>query len=147
MAKYEAVVILDPFLPETDYPAQVDKVKEIITRRGGEVTAIDTWGKRRMAYPIQKKQEGYYIVLSFEGEVDGAAIGEMDRGMRLNETIMRGMITRIPKPPKPRKVKVKKPRPANVESYQGGEQRHYAQARSAGDAGAATVTERNPGVE
>jgi small subunit ribosomal protein S6 len=139
MAKYELVVILDPFLQDADYPTQLDRVKEQVARRGGEVANIDIWGKKRLAYMIEKKGEGYYAVVTFEGNLDGAAVTELERNLRLNEQILRSMITRVPAPKPQRKVKPRKPRQAGVEAYQGGERRHYPEARSAGQAGAAAL--------
>jgi len=109
MAKYELVVIWDPFLQEADHAAELEKAQEQIRRRGGTITNVDVWGRRRMAYPIQKKQEGYYAVISFEGEIDAANLHEIERSMRLNEKVLREMLTRVPEI-KPRKEKPKKPK-------------------------------------
>jgi small subunit ribosomal protein S6 len=133
MANYELVVILDPFLQDAEHAAQLERVKEQIARRGGEVTNVDIWGKKRLAYQIAKKTEGYYALLTFSGEFDGNAIAEIERSMRLNENVLREMLTRIPTPKKPKKQKARKAKstPANLET------------RSAGDAGAAVAGSGN----
>jgi small subunit ribosomal protein S6 len=141
MAKYELVVIFDPFLTDEEHVAQVERAKESVVRRGGEVTQVDVWGKKRLAYLIEKKAEGFYAVISFQGDLASPALAEIERSMRLNESCLREMLTRIPDPKRPRKVKVKKPKaaPATVDSYRGDERRTYADTRSAGDAGAAAA--------
>ncbi len=96
MAKYELMLVVDPFLEEADTQAMVEKAQEQIKRRGGDVTQVDPWGKRRLAYPINKKVEGFYALFTFEGEIDGAAIAEIERNLRLDEKVMRVMVTRIP---------------------------------------------------
>lgn len=143
LARYEMVAIFDPFLQEPEYNTLIDRVKEAITRRGGQISNVDVWGKKRMAYMIQKKIEGFYVVISFEGKIEGTALAEIDRNMRLNEQVLRSMITRLPEPKPAKKVKPRKPRPATVEGYQGGERRQYPEARSAGQAGAAAMGGRS----
>jgi small subunit ribosomal protein S6 len=133
------MVILDPFLQDAEYPAQIDRIKELLAKHGGEVANVDAWGRKRMAYMIAKKQEGYYAVLSFEGKIEGPAINEIERQLRINDNVLRAMITRIPEPKPAKKVKPRKPRAANVEGYQGGDRRYYPEARSAGQAGAAAL--------
>ena len=59
MAKYELMVVIDPFLEEAETQALVEKCQEQVKRRGGNITQVDSWGKRRLAYPINKKVEGY----------------------------------------------------------------------------------------
>lgn len=116
MAKYELMVVLDPFLEEADTTAELDKAQEQIKRRGGTLTNVDAWGKRRLAYPINKKLEGFYALLSFDADSEGSQLAELERSLRLDEKVMRVMLTRIPDPKKPRKVKVKKPKPAGQAS-------------------------------
>jgi len=136
MPKYELMILLDPFLEEAEHAALVEKAQEQIKRRGGNVTAVDPWGKRRLAFPIEKKQEGYYALLSFEGEIAGGELSELERTLRLDEKVMRVMVTRIPAPKKPRKVKAKKPKPAqNQEVQYGSANRGYNEPQSAGSAG------------
>lgn len=98
MAKYELMLIIDPYLEEEATAALVEKGQEQIKRRGGDVTNVDTWGKRRLAYPINKKDEGYYVLYSFEGKMEGSGISELERTLRLDEKVVRVMVTRIPEP-------------------------------------------------
>ena len=139
MAKYELMVINDPFLEDADQNAMIEKIQEQIKRRGGALTNLDPWGKRRLAYPIAKKQEGFYVLFAFEGDGDGAALHELERTLRLDEKVMRVMLTRVPKPKKPAKVKAKKPRPAQQHAgteVQYGGAGSRTETHSAGQAGA-----------
>jgi small subunit ribosomal protein S6 len=139
MAKYELMVIYDPFLEEADQSALIEKTQEQVKRRGGSLANVDTWGKRRLAYPIAKKHEGYYVLFAFEAPGEGPALHELERTLRLDEKVMRVMLTRVPKPKKPAKVKAKKPRPA--QQQQAGTEVQYGagsrtETHSAGQAGA-----------
>lgn len=134
MAKYELVCIVDPFLTDEEIAAQLDKIRDTVKRRGGEVTSTDIWGKRRLAYVINKKHEGYYVLFNVEGEMDGASITELERNLRLDEKMIRSMITRVPKPKKPAKVKVKKAK--SGQHAERGDRHQYAETHSAGSAGA-----------
>ncbi len=96
MPSYELVVLFDPYLQDEEYPTAIEKVKDLIARRGGEVTNVDIWGRRRMAYPIAKKIEAYYIVVSFEAPSSESALAEITRNLRLNENVLRVMLTRVP---------------------------------------------------
>jgi len=68
-------------------------VKGWITAQGGEVIKVDPWGKRRMAYAIRKRREGYYVLI--ETNMPPQAVAELERHMRLHEPIMRYLVTRI----------------------------------------------------
>lgn len=98
MPNYEMMLVVDPFLDEAGHQAMVEKAQDQIKRRGGNITQIDPWGKRRLAYPINKKVEGYYALFMFDGTLEGADIAEIERVLRLDEKVMRVMITRIPAP-------------------------------------------------
>lgn len=111
MAKYELMIILDPFLEEAETNAQLDKAQEQVKRRGGDITNVDAWGKRRLAYEISKKNEGFYVLISFDAAGEAEPLSELERTLRLDEKVMRVMLTRIPEPKAPRKVKAKKPKP------------------------------------
>lgn len=91
MRKYEMIVIAHPDLDDEALTALVEKVKGWIGEAKGQVEQTDIWGKRRMAYRIQKQREGQYVYLLID--VPPAAIEELERNMRLTEAIMRFMIT------------------------------------------------------
>lgn len=125
MPNYELVIIYDPFLQDADYAAELERLKELISKRGGEVTNVDVWGRRRLAYPISKKLEGYYVVASFTANIPGKDLADVQRTLRLNENVLRVMLTRMPEIKKSKAKKAEKPAKVEVET------------RSAGDAGAA----------
>lgn len=68
MAIYETVVILDSLLPTKDIDDIIERCSTVIKEHGGNVRLVDKWGKRRLAYEIQKKQYGFYFAIEFEGE-------------------------------------------------------------------------------
>lgn len=84
---YESVVIINAALEDDQIENTIANVKESITSNGGEITDIDNWGRKRLAYPIQKSKSGYYIVLRFIAPV--ALISTLERMYRLDETIIR----------------------------------------------------------
>ena len=89
MNKYELMVIIDPALEDDKKEAAVENVKSIIAE-AGEVSATDVWGLRKLAYPIQKKTEGYYVVMQFTAEPDLPK--ELDRRLRIADAYMRHII-------------------------------------------------------
>jgi small subunit ribosomal protein S6 len=92
MHQYELMVILDPEIDERTVAPSLDKFLGVIRKDGGTVDKVDIWGRRRLAYEIQKKAEGIYAVVNFTAEP--ATAKELDRQLSLNETIMRTKITR-----------------------------------------------------
>ena len=88
-ANYEVVYILDPALGEEAIAAMIEKFKALVETQG-TVAAIDDWGKRRLAYPINDLMEGYYVLMTFTA---AAAIpAELDRIFRITDGVMRSMI-------------------------------------------------------
>lgn len=92
MRQYELMIILDPELDERTLAPTLDKFLTVITKDGGTVDNVDTWGRRRLAYEIQKKSEGIYAVVNFTAEPQTAK--ELDRVLSLNEAVMRTKIIR-----------------------------------------------------
>lgn len=92
MHKYELMVILDPELDERTVQPSLDQFLGVIREDGGSVESLDIWGKRRLAYEIQKKTEGIYAVVNFTASP--AATAELDRQLRLNEAVMRTKVLR-----------------------------------------------------
>lgn len=93
MRNYELAVVFIPSLSDEDKVANLEKVKELIIRFGGEVTNIDDWGKRKLAYEINKKKEGFYYFLHFKAETNVPA--EVESRIRLMETVLRYLIIRL----------------------------------------------------
>ena len=89
MINYEVMFIIDPTLEDEKKDAAVERVKSVIAVEG-EVGNVDVWGLRKLAYPIQKKNEGYYVVIDFKAEPTLPA--ELDRRLRISEDFMRHII-------------------------------------------------------
>jgi small subunit ribosomal protein S6 len=90
--QYELMVILTPEIDERTVAPTLDKFLKVITNDGGSIDKVDIWGKRRLAYEIQKKNEGIYAVVNFTAT--SAATQELDRQLKLNEQIMRTKVLR-----------------------------------------------------
>lgn len=89
MRDYELLFVLDTDLAEDQKAAMIETVKGIINK-GGEAGEADVWGNRKFAYPIQKKTEGYYVVIPFKAEVDLPK--ELDRRLRIADSVVRHII-------------------------------------------------------
>ncbi len=89
MTNYEVLFIIDPALEDEKKEATIEAVKEIIAA-DGEVGNVDVWGMRKLAYPIQKKSEGYYVVIEFQG--NPSLPKELDRRLRISDNVMRHLI-------------------------------------------------------
>ena len=92
MRAYEVMVILDPSLDERTIEPSLDKYLNVIRKDGGTVDAVDVWGRRRLAYEIQKNAEGVYAVIKLQAEP--ATVKEFDRQLGLNESILRTKVMR-----------------------------------------------------
>jgi small subunit ribosomal protein S6 len=92
MRQYEVMVILDPDTDERSVQSTLEQYLTVITKGGGTVDNLDIWGKRRLAYEIQKKSEGIYAVINLTA--DPADVKEMDRQFTINESIMRTKVIR-----------------------------------------------------
>lgn len=95
MALYETIFILDSLLPPEEIDKQVDRVKELLETNNCKVIEIDRWGKRRLAYEIQKKQYGYYVVIEFDS--DGTAPQLLSNEFNYNDKVLRYMTYRFNK--------------------------------------------------
>jgi small subunit ribosomal protein S6 len=93
VADYEVTYILRPNLEETEADERANAVAEGVKTRGGEVLGdLEKMGKRRLAYEIDDVREGYYVVMKFRSDPDGAK--ELERQMRLNENVLRALVIR-----------------------------------------------------
>ena len=89
MTNYEVLFIIDSALDDEKKEATIEAVKEIIAA-DGEVGNVDVWGMRKLAYPIQKKSEGYYVVIEFQG--NPTLPKELDRRLRISDNVIRHLI-------------------------------------------------------
>jgi small subunit ribosomal protein S6 len=92
MRKYEAMVVVDSSLEEGDIQKAVDKFTGVISDSGGEVSGVDRWGKRRFAYEIDHRREGYYFVASFSASEE--LIERLNRTLQISDEYIRGKIVR-----------------------------------------------------
>ena len=92
MNKYELAVVLSAKLEDEERAAAMEKVTGYITRFGGTVTDIDEWGKKRLAYEIQKMKEGYYYFIHFES--DATVPAEMEARLRIMDNVLRYLCVR-----------------------------------------------------
>ena len=96
MTKYETTFILEPGFDEGRINEEIDRVTGWIKDLGGEVLEIQRWGKKRLAYEIGKKRDGIYTLMLYQGP--GAMVKEVERRLRLNESVMR-VLTVLHVPP------------------------------------------------
>lgn len=89
MKNYEVLFILDPVMDESEKNAMIERVKEIIND-GGEAGEVDIWGNRKLAYEINKKKDGFYVLIQFKANADMPK--ELDRRLRISDSIMRHII-------------------------------------------------------
>lgn len=92
MNKYELAVVVSAKLEEEDRIATIEKVKGYVARFGGTVTEVEEWGKRKLAYEIQKMREGFYYFVRFEAEATCPA--ELERRVRIMENVIRYLCVR-----------------------------------------------------
>jgi small subunit ribosomal protein S6 len=92
MRHYEVMVILDPTLEERTIQPSLDAFLSVVKKDGGTVEKVDVWGRRRMAYEINKHAEGIYAVVDLKA--NPAAVQELDRQLNLNESVLRTKVLR-----------------------------------------------------
>ena len=92
MRPYEVMVIFDPDTEERSVQPTLEQYLKVITKGGGSVDNLDIWGRRRLAYEIQKKSEGIYAVINVTAQP--ADVKELDRQFKINESIMRVKVIR-----------------------------------------------------
>ena len=91
MRDYEIVYIFDSTLPEERVAEKLEKYHALLTGdHGGEITAVDQWGRRQLAYPIAKKTNGFYVVVQFRAEAE--KLPEFERVLKLDDELMRYLL-------------------------------------------------------
>ena len=87
MSKYELTVVVSAKIEDDERAAVIDKCKALVERFGGTITNVDEWGKKKLAYEIQKMREGYYYFIQFDASAECPA--EIERRVRIMEPVMR----------------------------------------------------------
>ena len=93
MNSYEVALIIRPEVEEEAQESLIERLSQILTAEGGQVDNVETWGRRRLAYPINKVNEGYYYFI--QGQFDSTVLLELDRTAKLSEDIIRHMVIRM----------------------------------------------------
>ena len=92
MNKYELAVVVNAKIEDDARLATIEKVQRYVTRFGGTITNVDEWGKRKLAYEIQKMREGYYYFISFEAETTAPA--EIESRLRIMDNVIRFLVVK-----------------------------------------------------
>ena len=92
MNKYELCVVVSAKIEDEERAQVVDKCKALVERFGGTITEVDEWGKKRLAYEIQKMKEGFYYFIAFEAETSAPA--EIERRIRIMDNVLRYLIVK-----------------------------------------------------
>ena len=92
MNKYELAVVVSAKIEDDERAQVIEKVKALVERFGGQISDVDEWGKKRLAYEIQKMKEAYYYFIHFES--DAEAPGEIEQRIRIMEGVIRYLCVR-----------------------------------------------------
>ena len=92
MSKYELALIVNAKIEDDARAAVVDKAKDYIARAGGTVTDVDDWGRKKLAYEIQKMDEGFYYFIHFDAETDVPA--KLEQDVRIMDNVLRFLIVK-----------------------------------------------------
>ena len=93
MNQYEVMYVIDPTLDDGARVELINRFSELVKKNGGEVDRVDEWGKRRLAYAINYKTEGYYVYVGFNG---GAELPkELTRNLQINESVIRSQVVKL----------------------------------------------------
>ena len=94
MRHYEIVFIVHPDQSE-QVPAMIERYKGIVTSRGGQVHRLEDWGRRQLAYPIQKMHKAHYVLMNIE--CDGESLGELEHAFKFNDAVLRHLAIKMKK--------------------------------------------------
>ena len=114
MRPYEVMIILEPTLEESQVQQVINRSTETLTAGNVTVNKVEKWGKRRLAYELDHRTEGYYVLFDVTGEP--APMNELDRQLRLADDVVRHKIVRIPEAAAGRKLPGATPAPAATEA-------------------------------
>ena len=96
MRRYELMLVLRPDVPDDRSQAVIDRTTRQITTNGGQILKVAPWGRRRLAYPIDRYREGSYHIILFQAP--GDALVELEHGLQITEEVLRHLVTRDERP-------------------------------------------------
>jgi small subunit ribosomal protein S6 len=99
--RYELMLIIRPDAPDEKAAAVIDRTTRYVVASGGQIVKVAPWGRRRLAYPIDRHREGSYHIVVFESPAE--AIAELERSLQITEEVLRYLVTRSEKPVKARR--------------------------------------------
>ena len=99
MRRYELMLVLRPDVPDDKSQALIDRTTRGIATSGGQIVKVAPWGRRRLAYPIDRHREGSYHIILFEAP--GEAIVELEHTLLITEEVLRHLVTRVERPTRP----------------------------------------------
>jgi small subunit ribosomal protein S6 len=99
--RYELMLVLRPDVPDERASAVIDRTTRYVVAAGGQIVKVAPWGRRRLAYPIDRYREGSYHIVVFESPAE--AIAELERSLQITEDVLRYLVTRAIKPVKTRR--------------------------------------------
>jgi small subunit ribosomal protein S6 len=92
LREYELIVVMNPEIAEEDVPAAIERVSAAVTSRGGEIEEVQPWGRRKLAYAIDRHAEGNYVLSNIK--LDPARTHELESGFMISEDILRHLLVR-----------------------------------------------------
>jgi small subunit ribosomal protein S6 len=98
MRRYELMLVLRPDIPDERSQAIIDRTTRQIAATGGQIVKVAPWGRRRLAYPIDRHREGSYHIVIFEAPAE--SIAELERSLLITEELLRHLVTRVERPVK-----------------------------------------------
>jgi small subunit ribosomal protein S6 len=99
--RYELMLVLRPDAPDERAAAVIDRTTRYVVAAGGQIVKVAPWGRRRLAYPIDRYRDGSYHIVVFEAPAE--AIAELERSLQITEEVLRSLVTRAVKPVKARR--------------------------------------------
>ncbi|MFL5779006.1 MAG: 30S ribosomal protein S6 [Chloroflexota bacterium] len=98
MRRYELMLVLRPDVPDDRSQAVIDRTTRQVVTSGGQIVKVAPWGRRRLAYPIDRHREGSYHIVMFEAPAE--ALAEVERSLLITEEVLRHLVTRVERPAK-----------------------------------------------
>lgn len=93
MKKYEIMYIINPTVLEEGREALIAEVNELLQANGATIAKTEKWGERKLAYPIEKKKSGFYVLTTFE--IDGVKLAEVEAKLNIMESVMRYIVVKL----------------------------------------------------